>query len=254
MSDQTETIKDSHALISVVIPVLNEQKHINAAIIDIRNSSDDGNYEIIVVDGDPEGSTVKAIKDKNVKTITAEMGRGAQMNAGAAEADGKILLFLHADTRLPQNGLRKIIEAIEDKKLAAGAFDLDIDSGSPALRWIIAVARARSRISRIPYGDQGIFLRKSYFDKIGGFKEIPLMEDVDLMQRIKKDGGRIKILRDRIRTSARRWKTEGVFYTTIRDLTLISLYYLGVSPHRLAKFYKVCNGDRTKEREILKQE
>jgi rSAM/selenodomain-associated transferase 2 len=254
MPDQMETTKDSDTLISVIIPVLGEQKHINAAIIDIRNSGSAGNYEIIVVDGDAEGSTIKAIKDNSVKTITAEKGRGAQMNAGAAEADGEILLFLHADTRLPPNGLKKIVEAIENEKLAAGAFDLDIDSGRPALRCIIACARARSRISKIPYGDQGIFLRKSCFDRLGGFKEIPLMEDVDLMRRIKKDGGRIGILQDRIRTSARRWKTEGVFYTTIRDLTLISLYYLGVSPHKLAKFYKVCNGDRTKRHEFSKQE
>jgi len=228
-------------LISVIIPVINEQSRINSAISDLRSTNPGTNFEIIVVDGDPAGATIKVVEDKNVTTIVSEKGRGAQMDAGAALAKGDILLFLHADTKLPSRGLRKAIKTLE--RCDAGAFDLDVDTGNVVLKYIIAVARARSRITRIPYGDQAIFLRKSYFDGLGGYKKIPLMEDVDLMMSIKKAGGRISILKDRIKTSTRRWEIEGVLYTTIRDLTLIGLYRLGVSPFKLAKFYKVCSDD-----------
>jgi hypothetical protein len=93
-------------------------------------------------------------------------------------------------------------------------------------------------LNRIPYGDQAIFIRKSYFDKIGRFKEIPLMEDVELMRRIKKKGDKIFIIRDRVKTSARRWEKEGIFYTTLKNQILVSLYYLGINPHKLVKYYR----------------
>jgi rSAM/selenodomain-associated transferase 2 len=160
------------------------------------------------------------------------------MNAGAAAANGEILIFLHADTRLPEEGFEKVAQVLRGGKYVAGAFDLGIDSDRLVLRYIAASARLRSRLNRIPYGDQAIFMSKTYFDAIGRFREIPIMEDVDLMRRIKKRGDKIFILPDRVRTSPRRWETEGAIYTTLRNQLLVALYYLGVSPEKLAKFYK----------------
>jgi rSAM/selenodomain-associated transferase 2 len=159
------------------------------------------------------------------------------MNAGAAAACGEILIFLHADTTLPDNALEKINQAMQNLDYVGGAFDLKIDSDRLFLKYISTRASLRSRRNRIPFGDQAIFIRKKYFDQIGGYKEIPLMEDVDLMRRIKKDGKKIVILPDKVTTSARRWESEGAFYATMRNQILLRLFYLGVSPHKLAKYY-----------------
>jgi hypothetical protein len=126
---------------------------------------------------------------------------------------------------------------LQNQDYVGGAFDLKIDSERLFLRYISVRASFRSRWNRIPYGDQAIFIRKKYFDGIGGYKEIPLMEDVDLMRRIKKDEKKIFILRDKVITSARRWESDGVFFTTMRNQVLVRLFYLGISPNRLAKYY-----------------
>ncbi len=216
---------------------MNEQGQINSFIDKIKGQGFDGYFEIIIVDGDPQGGTINAITDNSIICITSPKGRGQQMNAGAAVAHGEILIFLHADTTLPDNALRKISQALQDQDFVGGAFDLKIDSDRLFLKYISARASLRSRWNRIPYGDQAIFIRKKYFDQIGGYKEIPLMEDVDLMRRIKKDGKQIVILPDNVRTSARRWESEGALYTTVRNRILVRLFYLGISPHRLAKYY-----------------
>jgi rSAM/selenodomain-associated transferase 2 len=177
------------------------------------------------------------IVDRDVTAVATEKGRGRQMNAGASAARGETLIFLHADTTLPDNALEKISRALENQDHVGGAFDLKIDSDRLFLRYVAARASLRSRCNRIPYGDQAIFIRKEYFDQVGGFREIPLMEDVDLMRRIKKDGRKIYILPDKVTTSARRWESDGAFYTTLRNQVIVALYYLGVSPCRLAKYY-----------------
>jgi rSAM/selenodomain-associated transferase 2 len=222
---------------SIIIPVLNEAGRINCLLEHLRKQEHEPFYEIIVVDGDPEGSTVRSIIDRDIKAITTSKGRGIQMNAGAAEANGEILIFLHADTRLPDSALNKINQALQDQDYVGGAFDLKIDSDRLFLRYISARASLRSRWNRIPYGDQAIFIRKKYFNEIGGYKAIPLMEDVDLMRRIKRDGKKIVFLADKVITSARRWESDGVFYTTLRNQILVRLFYMGISPHRLAKYY-----------------
>ncbi|MBW7991272.1 MAG: glycosyltransferase [Planctomycetes bacterium] len=222
---------------SIIIPVLNEAGQINSLIEQLRKQNHESSYEIIVVDGDPQGSTVGTIQDKDVTAITIDKGRGRQMNAGAAAARGEILIFLHADTTLPDNAIGKINQALQDRDYIGGAFDLKIDSNRLFLKYISVRASLRSRWNRIPYGDQAIFIRKKYFDQIGGFKEIPLMEDVDLMRRIKKDRKKIFILPDKVTTSARRWESDGVLYTTMRNQILVRLFYLGINPHKLAKYY-----------------
>jgi len=223
---------------SIVIPVLNEQDRINSLIEHVHSQGYEGACEIIVADGDPQGGTIKAIRDENVTSITSPKGRASQMNAGAELSHGEVLIFLHADTKLPPNALEKISQVLEDVKYMGGAFDLGIGSDSLLLKYIAARARLRSRLNRIPYGDQAIFIRRSYFNKIGRFKDVPLMEDVELMRRIKKRGDKIFILRDRVKTSARRWENEGIIYTTLKNQVLINLYYLGISPDKLAKYYR----------------
>lgn len=222
---------------SIIVPVLNEQDRINSFIDSIKSQDNKGNLEVIIVDGDPQCRTVDAITDSSVIHLNSPKGRGCQMNAGAAVANGEILLFLHADTRLPDNALGKISLELQNTDYVGGAFDLKIDSDRLFLRYISVRASLRSRWNRIPYGDQAIFIRKKYFDQLGGYKEIPLMEDVDLMRRIKKDGKQIIILRDKVITSARRWENDGMLYTTMRNQILVRLFYLGISPHKLAKYY-----------------
>ena len=223
---------------SIVIPVLDEADRINPVISHLRKQSSENLYEIIVVDGDPKGETINVIQDGKVISITADHGRAWQMNAGAAIAKGEVLVFLHVDTLLPPEALKNISKVLENKKYVGGAFNLGIDSDRLILKYIAARASLRSRINRKPYGDQAIFIRRSYFDKIGGFKEIPLMEDVDLMRRIKKRGDKIYIFSDQVMTSPRRWEKEGVIYTTIRNKILVGLYYLGVAPEKLMKYYR----------------
>ena len=194
-------------------------------------------FEIIVVDGDPAGSTINSISIVDVKKMTAPQGRGVQMNTGAGAAKGDILLFLHADCRLKSDSINKICSAFKQKNVAAGAFSLQILSPKKTFRIIEKGVSFRSRLTKIPYGDQAIFMKKQLFFRQGGFKEIPLMEDVEFMRRIKKTGGKITILPAKVQTSARRWEKEGALYCTLKNYTLILLYLLGVSPDRLAKFY-----------------
>ncbi|MBI4715382.1 MAG: glycosyltransferase family 2 protein, partial [Nitrospirae bacterium] len=158
------------------------------------------------------------------------------MNAGAAKASGEVFLFLHADTRLPAGGLGMIREALADHEVAGGAFSLAIDSPRPSLRGIARMANLRTRLTRIPFGDQGIFVRREIFDRIQGFPPWPFMEDVAFSRRMKKEG-RVAILREKVLTSPRRWEGEGVLYGTLRNWGLLILFYLGVSPFRLKRWY-----------------
>ena len=223
--------------ISIVLPVFREEERINETIDALYGLTLDGRLEIIVADGDPEESTLKVIRDPRVKKIPSEKGRGKQMNAGARLAGGEVLLFLHADTELPPDGLTRICSVIREQGCMGGSFDLGIHSGRPCFRLIERAASLRSRITRMPYGDQAIFLRRDYFLGLGGFRELPLMEDVDLMRRVRQSGGKIHIIGDKVKTSARRWEKEGALYCTLRNWMLTLLYLLGVSPERLARFY-----------------
>lgn len=224
--------------ISVIIPVYREQAVINETIESVRRMRGGDAVEIILVDGEPGGKTLAAIRDSAVRKVPSEKGRGAQLNRGAANAAGDVLLFLHADTVLPPAAFEMIAEATRNGGCVGGAFDLHIDSPGAGFRVIETVANLRSRLTRIPYGDQAIFLRASCFWSIGGFREIPIMEDVDLMRRIKRKSWRIVIFREPATTSARRWEKEGLLFGTLRNWSLMALYLCGVAPERLARFYR----------------
>ncbi|HXX82155.1 MAG TPA: TIGR04283 family arsenosugar biosynthesis glycosyltransferase [Thermodesulfovibrionales bacterium] len=223
--------------ISVILPVWNEASIINHTIANILSQRCSEDMEIIVVDGSAEGETIHTVQDKEVRKVVSGKGRARQMNTGASLACGDILLFVHADTLLPGDALCAVSSIMQKREFVGGAFNLGIDSDRTVFRLIETAASLRSRITRVPYGDQGIFIRKDYFYAIGGFREIPLMEDVDLMRRIKKAGDTICILPLRVKTSPRRWEREGIIRCTLRNWVLIALYYLGFSPERLARYY-----------------
>jgi len=223
---------------SIIVPVFHEGGRINDLIECVNDLDSDRNAEIIIVDGTKERDTLTAVRSNHVIKISSEQGRAKQMNAGASVARGEILIFLHGDTELPIHALRKIGSFIGQTKYVGGAFDLGIKSDKLIFKVIGTLSSLRSRLNRVPFGDQAIFIRKEYFRKMGGYKEIPLMEDVELLRRIKKSGDKIRIFYDRVMTSPRRWEKEGVIYCTLRNWTLQALYLLGVSPHKLIKFYK----------------
>lgn len=226
------------AAVSIILPVLNEAAGINAFIGNLRSQAAPGKVEIIVVDGDPAGGTLAAIRDKDVLTTVSQRGRALQMNCGASLASGDILLFLHADTMLPPNALPGIQAVLNTGQCTAGAFDLGIASTRRIFRITERYVALRTLLTRVPFGDQAIFLRRDYFFSLGGYKDIPLMEDVELMKRIRRRGDRICIIPDKVMTSPRRWEKEGVLFCTFRNWALQAAFSLGVPPERLANWYR----------------
>ena len=229
--------------VSIIIPVLNEAATIRTTLECLACHSTGKPIEIIVVDADPDTKTLKAIDFEMpsqllLKTEISDKGRSIQMNRGAELAVGAILLFLHADTLLPEGAIDAVLSALHNPRIVGGAFDLGIRSNKWGYRIIENVASARSRITRLPYGDQAIFLRRDYFHMIGGFSTVPIMEDVDIMQRIKKRGDAIGIIDKRVQTDPRRCEKEGLVFGTLRNWVLMMLYLMGVSPHKLVRYYR----------------
>ena len=222
---------------SVIIPVLNESPIINHTIEHVYQRGSGFDPEVIVVDGDSRGDTLAAIKNKDVIKIISPKGRGKQMNRGASVAQGDILLFLHTDTELPKDAFEAISSAMNKLQLVGGAFDLGIKSDRSVFRLVEELVYMRTRLTKVPYGDQAIFMKKEIFDKVSGFKEIPVMEDVEFMRRVKRSGYKICIIPQMVKTSPRRWEKEGVLYCTVRNWALITLYSLGVNPEKLVRFY-----------------
>ena len=229
---------DNHAKLSVILPVLNESDTINGVLARLQALGSDDLVEIIVVDGNPSGSTLAAITVPGVRTLVAEQGRACQMNRGAAVATGDILLFLHADTLLPTNAITRIREVMDDKRFVGGAFDLEFNTKRTIFKITEWYVFLRTRLTRIPFGDQAIFIRRTYFKKIGGYRDIPIMEDVELMKRIRKRTDNICIIPATVRTSVRRYEQEGILYCTLRNWLLQISFALGMPAERLAKWYK----------------
>ncbi|MBD2740750.1 TIGR04283 family arsenosugar biosynthesis glycosyltransferase [Coleofasciculus sp. FACHB-1120] len=223
------------ARISIIIPVLNEAADtIRSTLASVQNVE---NVEVIVVDGGSQNETVALMQLWGVKVLSSAAGRACQMNAGATAATGDILLFLHADTSLPP-GFEKLVPlTLAQSGTVAGAFELKINSRMRSLRLVEKMVNWRSRFFSLPYGDQAIFLKTSVFQDVGGFPDLPIMEDFELICRLKRLG-RVAIVPTPVMTSARRWQKLGVLKTTLINQIVILGYFLGVPPSQLVKLYR----------------
>ena len=220
--------------ISVIIPTLNEVSIIEKTLTALPRHEWP---ERIVVDGGSFDGTADRAKRHADKVLVTEAGRGRQMNAGAREARGDILLFLHADARLPRQAHEAVSRALDDPAVVGGAFRLAIDSPRRALRMVAMFANGRTRLTGVPYGDQGLFVRRPVFERLGGYPEWPLLEDLEFGRRLK-SAGKIVILSQPVTVSSRRWDKEGIGTTTLRNQIFVLLYFMGVSPMRLARWVR----------------
>jgi rSAM/selenodomain-associated transferase 2 len=225
--------------ISVIIPTLNEEKSLPRTLACLSESA---LTEVIIVDGSSTDGTLSLAQEfcartANARIIMAPQGRARQMNEGAKASHGEILVFLHADTQLPAQAERIIERALAKPTAVGGRFDVRFDSSSVWGRVISSFMNRRSRLTGIATGDQALFVRRQVFEQLGGFSEIPLMEDIEFSRRLQQ-AGRIVALRNTVVTSFRRWDSQGPLRTILFMWTLRFLYWIGVSPHQLARVYR----------------
>lgn len=219
--------------LSVIIPTLNEEnkikKTINSILVD--------EVEIIVVDGGSSDRTVDLAKETGVEVFFGQIGRARQQNHGAKHSRGKVLLFLHADTIMPEGYVDYIYEALMDPSLIMGAFRFKTDHHGKIMRIIEWLTNLRSSYLKLPYGDQAFFIRKETFETMGGFPDVSIAEDLYFARQASKRG-RVVTLPVPIITSARRWRSLGIFKVTLINLVIAVGCYLGISPDRFAPLYK----------------
>lgn len=218
--------------LSIVIPTLNEAATIAGSIGKARLLTP---AEIIVVDGGSQDGTCEAANASD-RVVIAPRGRASQQNVGAAASCGDTLLFLHADCSLEPGGRSQIEAALADERCAGGCFRQMIDAEGWRFRWLERGNALRVRLCGLAYGDQGIFVRREVFNRLGGFPSLALMEDLYFMKRLRREG-RVALLEGPLYVSARRWEKQGVFRQTARNWWLTALAQVGVSPNRLAGFY-----------------
>jgi len=222
------------ARISVIVPVLNEATRIEQTLADVRDDAG----ELIVVDGGSSDGTAEISASAGATVVGGvRRGRASQMNAGAQAASGDILLFLHADTRLPTGWAEAVRTALAGPRPAWGRFDVRLDDPSPLLALVGAMMNLRSRVTGICTGDQAIFVSREAWRVTGGFPAIDLMEDIALSRRLKRLAGRPASLRERALVSARRWRSHGALRTIVGMWWWRALYFLGASPAWLHRRY-----------------
>ena len=228
----------SYPSISVIIPVYFEKENLPKTLQNLKTNAKELNYEIIISDT-PDVTTIEDIDTTSCFTCKAlKAGRAYQLNEGAKMARGEILLFLHADTFLPKNWDEKIYNLYTQNKNLVGAFSLGINTNKLFIKLIEFLANVRVYFTNTPYGDQGQFFSSNLFNEINGYDEIPLMEDISIIKKIHQKNIKVKILKTKIYTSDRRWKNEGMLYTSLRNRILSTLYYFGVSAEKLKRYYK----------------
>jgi rSAM/selenodomain-associated transferase 2 len=219
--------------ISIIIPTLNEKTTIHDAALSLAGLS--GEFEVIVVDGGSDDGTAEIAAACRLSVIEAPRGRGLQMNAGAVQAKAAVLLFLHADTRLPADALAMIQKSLADERVCGGNFRLAFDGGTFSSQ-LLTMLYPFLRLGGMCYGDSGFFVRRKIFDELGGFRDYPIFEDCDLYRRLKKKG-KFERLPALAKTSSRRF--EGRFLRTFSLWSVLQvLYWLGVDPKRLGRLYK----------------
>ena len=218
--------------ISIIIPILNEAKILDKTLSQLHPEL--GHHELIIVDGGSSDNSV-CIAEKYGEVIASARGRGKQLNAGAAVATGDILLFLHADIWLESGALRAVQTALSAGYIGGG-FRQKIDGKSLVYRLIEIAGDIRGKYLKVFYGDSGIFLARSDFEKIGGFPDLPMLEEMEFSKGLRKLG-KTTLVVPHIHLSARRWEAKGILRTTLNNWLITFLYFLKVSPERLAKLY-----------------
>ena len=219
--------------ISIIIPILNEAKILEKTLSQLQLEQE--YHELIIVDGGSTDGSIR-IAEKYGKVLTSERGRARQLNIGAAAATGDILLFLHADIWLESGALAAVETALSSGYIGGG-FQQKIDGKSILYRMIEIAGNIRGRYLKVFYGDSGIFLARANFDKIGGFSEIPILEEMEFSKGLRRLG-KTTLVSPCIHISARRWETGGIVRTTLSNWLITLLYFLGVSPEKLARLYR----------------
>ncbi len=221
------------APISVVVPVLDEEREVAAGLARIRAL---GPAEIVVADGGSRDRTVELAQPLADRVVSARRGRGAQLNAAAAASSQPLLMFVHVDTELPHGAFELAARALTAPGVVGGAFQVAIHDTRRRYRVIEWGANARARITGLAWGDQAVFTTRRTFDELGGFPEIPVLEDVAFAKRLA-CRGRVELLPARVRNSPRRWEREGLVYATVRNWAITLLFTAGVPAARLARWY-----------------
>ncbi|WP_321394887.1 TIGR04283 family arsenosugar biosynthesis glycosyltransferase [uncultured Desulfuromusa sp.] len=221
-------------LLSVIIPTLNEASVLGTTLNALQKSDD---IEIIVADADSQDGTGDIASRHGAKLLKVTTGRADQLNQGVKNSQGRYLLFLHADTLLPPDYRALILTALDNPSTVAGAFRFKTDISSLAMRIVEWGTNVRSSILKWPYGDQGLFMERRIFDEMGGFSALPIMEDFELIRRLR-HRGRIVTLNQEAMTSARRWKKLGILRTTIINQLMIAGFLMGISSKTLSRFYR----------------
>jgi rSAM/selenodomain-associated transferase 2 len=224
--------RSQQPLVSVVMPALDEERALRAGLDAVLTAAD----EVIVSDGGSRDGTVALARQRGATVVTGPAGRGPQLNRGAAAARGDVFLFLHADTTLPAGAAASVRQAIAGGA-CGGAFPVRFDVDRPVYRFGAAMVNWRTRRSRLPLGDQAQFATREAFAEIGGFRDWPILEDLDFARRLKRHGP-IAVLATPVVTSARRFEARGPARTVALNWLLWSLFLCGVSPHRLARLYR----------------
>lgn len=220
-------------MISVIIPILNEAKILEETLSGLQSELE--NHELIIVDGGSTDGSI-SIAEKYGKVITSERGRAKQLNAGAAAASGDILIFLHADVWL-EPGAFAAVEKTLSLGYVGGGFLQKIDGRNMLYRILEITADMRGKYLKVFYGDSGIFVSRSDFQGIGGFADVPIMEEMGFSKGLRRLG-KTKMISPRIHISARRWEANGIVRTTVVNWFITLLYFLGFSLERLAKLYR----------------
>jgi len=221
-------------MISIIIPAVNEGDIIGDTLTAVTGVA---GVEAIMVDGGSRDNTREIAAARGARVISSPRGRAVQMNRGAAAARGEILLFLHADCLLPRGFVDHIRSSLSARHTAAGAFRLAIDAPGLSMRILEQLVYWRSHFLQMVYGDQALFMTAGMFHAVGGFPELPLMEDFEFVRRLRRHG-RIAVLPQAVTTSARRWQRLGLIRTTATNQLIVAAYLLGVDPERLARWYR----------------
>ncbi len=219
-------------MISIIVPIRNEGPQVAEGFRRFTGSQE---AELVVADGGGDPATSEAFRLLGARLVRGEGTRGARLAEAAAQSRGEILFFLHCDSQPPEDALAFIRRSLADGAVG-GSFSLAYDQADAALRWVAWWANLRSRCLRLPFGDQGLFCRRSAYDRAGGFRDIPVCDDLDLVRRLK-HVGRLDVRPERTVTSPRRYRERGTFRQVLRTWRVLAGYFAGVAPEKLERWY-----------------